>query len=75
MPAIFLATGLAVGQEQPDNVGEHKYAGETCEWAAYEAERYVAMSYKGLAGRISTRMELGSVADAFSWRVMPGPGR
>ncbi len=71
---VFLATGIAAAQEEPDKVGEHKYAGETCQWATHNADRYVAMTYKELVGRISTVKELGSVADAFAWKVMPGPG-
>ena len=70
----FLAAGVAAAQEEPDRVGEHKYAGETCEWTTHNADLYVDMTYKGLVGRIETRTELGSVADAFSWKVMPGPG-
>ena len=71
---VFLAAGVAAAQEEPDRVGEHKYAGETCEWTTHNADLYVDMTYKGLVGRIETRTELGSVADAFSWKVMPGPG-
>ena len=71
---VLLAVGVAAAQQQSDKVGKHEYAGETCGWSTHTAERYVAMSYEGLGGRISTVKELGSVADAFSWKVMPGPG-
>ena len=72
--AILAFVALAAGHEgraqEPDETGEHAYAGEVCLWSSFSSGHYIEMEFHKYKGRINARARVDEIAATpFEWRM------
>ena len=73
--AVMVLGAPTVGQAQePDETGEHTYAGKVCTWGSHNSEQYVEMKHEDYSGRIDTQAAIPSVRPPFAWQMVHPDG-